>query len=111
MHLRAKAARGVALLAVLVSLAVVALAVSGSAFGSVPTAHVSVKTMPRYLIHQRLPDAESELKRDHIRYRVIGGGVFGIIIKSDWEVCATKPKGGQPVIGTAELFVKHFICA
>lgn len=57
-----------------------------------------------------LPAAEHELRKDGIGYRTKGGGIFGIILKSDWGVCAQIPRAGSVVRGKVELVVGHFTC-
>jgi hypothetical protein len=46
------------------------------------------------LVGERLDVAEDELDGLGIRYEEIGGGTFGIVVRSNWEVCETRPKSG-----------------
>lgn len=66
--------------------------------------------VPNDLIGERLDVAEAELSQAGISYTEVGGGTFGIVVKSDWVVCQTKPEAGQPVNGSVQLIVDHFGC-
>jgi hypothetical protein len=46
------------------------------------------------LAGQRLDIAESELDDLGIAYEEVGGGTFGVIDTSAWEVCETRPAAG-----------------
>lgn len=48
------------------------------------------------LVGERLDVAEAELDDLGIAYEEIGGGVFGIIDRSAWEVCETQADAGDP---------------
>jgi beta-lactam-binding protein with PASTA domain len=50
-----------------------------------------------YVMHLRLDRAERTLRRHHLRYKEHGGGVFGIIVKHNWEVCFQSPRPGKRV--------------
>lgn len=67
--------------------------------------------VPSDLVGERLDVAEYELKNDGISYTEVGGGAFGIIVKSNWIVCQTQPAGGQPVSGSVALIVDHYSCS
>jgi hypothetical protein len=69
------------------------------------------KTVPADLIGERLDVAESELDGQGISYTEIGGGAFGIVVKSNWIVCQTKPVRGQRVSGSVDLIVQHYNCS
>jgi hypothetical protein len=56
--------------------------------------------VPTDLVGQRLDGAESELDGNGITYTPIGGGAFGTIVKSNREVCQTRPGAGQPMPST-----------
>ena len=77
---------------------------------SPPVAASGTTTVPGNLVNKTLPADESELDTDAIGYKTVGGGVFGILVKSDWGVCATTPTAGQPVHGPVKLIVGHFTC-
>lgn len=66
--------------------------------------------MPTDLENKPLNQVEDELDGDGIGYHAVGGGTFGIILKSDWGVCDTKPAGGATVSGPVQLIVAHFTC-
>jgi hypothetical protein len=44
---------------------------------------------------ERLDQAEATLKEDHLGYKVFGGGVFGVVVASDWTVCTQTPAAGM----------------
>lgn len=75
-----------------------------------PASTPAARTVPGDLDNHPLNADESELDSDGIGYQTVGGGTFGIIVKSDWGVCDTKPGTGQPVHGPVQLIVGHFTC-
>jgi hypothetical protein len=75
-----------------------------------PVTTTTVLTVPSDLVGERLDVAENELSGLGISYTAVGGGVFGIVVKSDWIVCQTMPSGGQPVSGSVSLIVDHYSC-
>jgi hypothetical protein len=56
------------------------------------------------LVGERLDVAEDELDGMGINYEEIGGGTFGIVVRSNWEVCETRPKAGSSA-STVKLIV------
>jgi hypothetical protein len=46
------------------------------------------------LIGDELDLAEATLLSDGLGYKVFGGGIFGIIVASDWTVCSQSPPPG-----------------
>ncbi len=79
-----------------------ALLVGGvAAAGATPATGVkaedSAKAKVPKLTNQRLDVAEALLQASHLRWKEIGGGTFGIIVKSNWFVCETLPSGGSAV--------------
>jgi hypothetical protein len=46
---------------------------------------------------ERLDVAENDLRSHGLRYREVGGGTFGIVVKSNWMVCETHRAAGAPV--------------
>ena len=59
-------------------------------------------------------DGQLDLVHDYldgmaIRHDTSGGGLFGIIDNSAWEVCATSPPVGSPLPpdGKVQLYAKH----
>jgi len=46
---------------------------------------------------ERLDVAEDDLHSRGLSYREVGGGTFGIVVKSNWIVCETKPPAGSSV--------------
>jgi|tagenome__1003787_1003787.scaffolds.fasta_scaffold20651921_2 hypothetical protein len=48
------------------------------------------------LVGQRLDVAEDKLDQLGLNYKEVGGGTFGIVVRSNWTVCQTEPaSGGQ----------------
>ena len=45
----------------------------------------------------RLDVAEEELESEKLSYKVVGGGVYGVVVKSNWTVCEMKPSPGTRV--------------
>lgn len=41
-----------------------------------------------------LDAAEHTLDADGLRYDAVGGGLFGIVVRSHWTVCTQVPAGG-----------------
>lgn len=62
------------------------------------------KTVPDE-VGERLDVAEDDLDERGIRFKEVGGGSFGIVVRSNWEVCETRPAAGQPVGGAVKLIV------
>jgi hypothetical protein len=46
------------------------------------------------LVGVRLDVAEAELDTVGLRYRTVGGGLFGIVVRSNWVVCGELPNAG-----------------
>ena len=46
------------------------------------------------LVGDRLDVAEDKLGQVGLAYKEVGGGTFGIIVKSNWIVCETDPAAG-----------------
>jgi hypothetical protein len=53
-------------------------------------------TVPR-LHCRRLDRAEDMLRSRGLKFRERGGGVFGIVVKSNWVVTGQSPRGGAHV--------------
>lgn len=73
----------VALAAVAVS-PFVAACQSGSSSAAVPN-----------VVGERLDVAEGQVKDAGLQYAEVGGGTFGIVVKSNWTVCSTDPASGS----------------
>jgi tRNA A-37 threonylcarbamoyl transferase component Bud32 len=69
-----------------------------------PPAERSGVTVP-FLIGEPLDEAESELDDLGLRSSRVGGGLFGVILPSEWEVCDTAPPPDEvaPRGSTVEL--------
>jgi hypothetical protein len=52
--------------------------------------HSGEKTVPN-LLGKRLDVAENTLHEAGLTYKEIGGGLFGIVVRSGWTVCETEP--------------------
>lgn len=48
-------------------------------------------------IKVRLDVAEEEVESNNLSYKIVGGGTFGVIVKSNWTVCEMKPSPGTRV--------------
>lgn len=46
---------------------------------------------------ETLDVAEDELDSMGVTYHEVGGGAFGILVKSNWTVCQTRPKTGKKI--------------
>lgn len=46
--------------------------------------------------------AEERLDLEGVAYEVFGGGVFGVVVASNWAVCDSDPNPGEP-LGSAEV--------
>jgi len=57
------------------------------------------------VVGKRLDVAELKLHANGIRYKEIGGGVFGIIVRSNWQVCQQLPKAGSVTNARIKLVV------
>lgn len=64
------------------------------------------KTVPD-LRHERLDVAEERLDGLGLEYEEVGGGAFGIIVRSEWEVCRQEPAPGKKAT-TVRLIVDRY---
>jgi hypothetical protein len=64
----------------------------------------SKPTLPN-LVGERLDVAERKLKQQGITFKEVGGGLFGIVVRSNWEVCETDPGAGTETDGPVDLIV------
>jgi hypothetical protein len=48
-------------------------------------------------IGKRLDLVENNLSEEGLSFKVIGGGLFGVVEKSNWTVCETEPSPGSPI--------------
>jgi hypothetical protein len=89
----------------LVAAAVVAASLIGSAYARAGTA-ASVR-VPR-VSGLRLDTAEIRLLARGLRFREHGGGLFGILVKHNWQVCVALPGSGTRVARRArvQLYVR-----
>jgi hypothetical protein len=83
---------------------IVCMAASTPPDGSAP----ELSTVPD-VIHGRLDLVHDYLDGLAINHDTSGGGLFGIIDNSAWEVCATEPPVGSPLPpdGKVQLFAEH----
>lgn len=49
------------------------------------------------IVGERLDVGELDLRGAHLRYSEVGGGTFGIVVKSNWVICETRPSAGTSV--------------
>jgi|GEM_PF-2634987 len=93
-----------------VRMSVVALLVLGAAAcGSSQSQRSDQKIMPK-VTGQQLDLAESNLENagiDPTKLKIIGGGTFGIIAKSNWQVCTQRPAPGEAVSSAPRLEVER----
>jgi len=54
-------------------------------------------------VGERLDVAEDDLSSKGLTFQEIGGGVVGIVVKSNWTVCQTKPAAGSTVSSGASV--------
>lgn len=54
---------------------------------------------------ERLDVAEDLLDEKGLKYKEVGGGSFGVVDTSAWEVCETRPKAGKRTKATVKLVV------
>jgi PASTA domain len=69
-----------------------------------PASTEDASAMPN-LIGRRLDVAEAKLDALGIGYVEVGGGTFGIVVRSNWTVCETDPSAGAAVTGAVSLIV------
>lgn len=68
----------------------------------------SEKTVPNEL-GKRLDVAENNLNEAGLSFRVLGGGLFGVMVRSDWTVCETEPTPESAIKagGRVKLIIKR----
>jgi hypothetical protein len=71
-----------------------------------PEAEASTPKVPA-LVGVALDTAEDQLDAEGIDHDTVGGGLFGIIDRSAWEVCAIDPPAGEDASGGVTLFVQR----
>jgi hypothetical protein len=71
-----------------------------------PEAQASTPKVPD-MIGLPLAQAEDQLDAEGIDSDIVGGGLFGIIDPSAWEVCATDPPAGEDPAGGVTLYVQR----
>jgi len=76
------------LVALVVPLAAVAAGCGATGGGTARAARVPDVT------YEPLDAAEDALDANGLRYDAVGGGVFGIVVRSHWTVCRQVPAGG-----------------
>lgn len=52
---------------------------------------------------ERLDVAEDDLRSNNLRYKELGGGTFGIVVRSNWTVCKQKPGARESVSENAKV--------
>lgn len=88
----------IAAAAVAVALAVPALAPASTPTAGSPeaTGHAASVVVPK-LRCRRLDVAEDILRSRGLRYKEVGGGLFGVVVKSNWRVIRQSPAAGSRV--------------
>jgi hypothetical protein len=71
-----------------------------------PPAEASTPKVPP-LTGMALDTAEDRLDAESIDHDTVGGGLFGIIDRSAWEVCATDPGAGEEAVDGVTLYVQR----
>ena len=94
-----------AVLAVLVALGVAALIAVPRLSDSGKTKSPTGVTVPS-LAGQPLDTAEQQLDRLGLHSNEQGGGLFGVLVPSDWNVCSTSPPAGATVRPGATIDVQ-----
>lgn len=85
--------------------------VGAAACSSSAPQQMGKSTMPN-VTGQRLDIAEGNLQRagvDPNNLTIIGGGTFGVVVKSAWQVCAQSPAAGRPTTSAPQLTIAR-IC-
>lgn len=67
------------------------------------------KVVPK-VVGERLDLAESDVKDHGLDFQELGGGVFGIVVRSHWTVCSQEPQPGTKGAEKVKLVVGRF-CA
>jgi hypothetical protein len=57
------------------------------------------------LVGERLDVAENDVTAAGLTFKEVGGGAFGIVVRSNWTVCSTKPAAGKVAAGAISLIV------
>jgi hypothetical protein len=57
------------------------------------SSEANLRTIPA-LQGKRLDVAEELAKEARVPYKIVGGGLFGVIVTSDWTVCEQSPPAG-----------------
>lgn len=65
-------------------------------------------TMPN-VVGKKLDIAKSDVQRAGINddAEVLGGGVLGVVVESNWTVCSQEPAGGSPITAPPRLTVSR----
>jgi len=71
-----------------------------------PEAEASVPEVPD-LVGAALDAAEDQLDAEGLDHDAVGGGMFGIIDRSAWEVCATDPPAGEDASAGVTLYLQR----
>ena len=56
--------------------------------------HTSTRRVPD-VTGDRLDLAEAQLDERGLGYEPVGGGIFGIVVRSNWVVCSQDPAAGR----------------
>src|SRR4051794_34487873 len=86
-------------LAVIAALMALTLAVGSAAARD----HTTIAVRVPNVTHMRLDLAQARLQIAGLRSKAHGGGIFGIVVKHNWEVCFQNPRAGKSVARHAKV--------
>lgn len=79
----------------------------GTAKPATPKAHAA-NTVPN-VVGKYLPAAKRRIRAAGLRPKAVGGGIFGIVVESNWVVCGQTPSPGSSASSgrTVKLYVSR----
>ena len=78
------------------AIALIAVLTAGTSVGGA-TRHQTASVRVPNVTGLYLDVAERRIRAAHLIPVEKGGGIFGIVIKADWQVCIQTPQGGRHV--------------
>ena len=81
----------------IIALSAASLLVFAAGCGSSPSNSGSAARVPDVTM-EPLSAAEDELDAIGLRYDAVGGGLFGIVVRSHWTVCKQVPAAGRRAV-------------
>src|SRR5262245_30825866 len=73
---------------------IVSIAIVGLLLAGCGAAKTEPKRVPN-VVGLNLKAAEDRLDERGLRYEAVGGGTFGIVVRSRWAVCRQRPAAGR----------------